>query len=120
MTIYRRVEIVNGESAEPVAWVAVHPVNWPGWVGAPDAGFVEDEATERRLAAAEWLAVEADRMLRLLNNLSAVIYKPEVQEYLPHGLADEVRAWVRRNKTDAALAEWQAALPRSGGEQHGD
>jgi hypothetical protein len=63
---------------------------------------------QRRLAVAERLAAEADWMLRLLTALSAVAYKPEIQDHLPYGLVDEIKAWVRRNKADAALAEWQA------------
>ena len=39
--LYKRIEIVDGESIEPVSFVGVHPVNWPGWVGEPAVGFAE-------------------------------------------------------------------------------
>jgi hypothetical protein len=105
MTVYRRIEIVNGESAEPVAWVAVHPVNWPGHIGEPDAAFIEDEAAERRLAAAERLAEATDSLLGTLQNLADI-----------PSLAADLLVFAEYAEARAALAEWQAA---NGGEHAG-
>jgi hypothetical protein len=101
MTVYRRIEIVNGESAEPVAWVGVHPVNWPGWVGAPDAGFVEDEATERRLAAAEWLAASVIDLLHVAAEYDDLWSVPQF-------LADEPAVIALKR----ALADWTQAAAK--------
>lgn len=38
--LYRRVNIVNGETAEPVHFVGIHPVAW-GESPQPTVGFVE-------------------------------------------------------------------------------
>jgi len=59
--------------------------------------------------AADTLAKEAEWAFKLAEQLVAVAYRDEVQEYLPAGLMDEVRAWRRRNKLDAALRQYREA-----------
>ena len=54
MTIYKRVEIVDGETKEPVQFVALHPFAWPEDY-IPTAAFVEDEDATARLTAADAL-----------------------------------------------------------------
>ena len=58
MTIYKRVEIVDGETKEPVQFVALHPFAWPEDY-TPTAAFVEDEDATARLTAADALATTA-------------------------------------------------------------
>ena len=45
---YRRVKIVDGETAEPVHFVGIFPANWPGYI-APTAAFVESDEVEKLL-----------------------------------------------------------------------
>ena len=59
MTIYKRVEIVDGETKEPVQFVALHPFAWPEDY-TPTAAFVEDEDATARLTAADALAKAAE------------------------------------------------------------
>jgi len=41
MTLYKRVEIQDGESAESVSFVGVHPLRWRSEWGEPQAAFAE-------------------------------------------------------------------------------
>ena len=56
---YKRVEIdAEGNSAEPVNFVGVHPLKWRSTdvtVAIPDAGFVESYAYEREFV--EWCII---------------------------------------------------------------
>jgi len=54
MMYYRAVEIKDGESAEPVSFVGVHPIAWHDIASGPPAvGFVEDDVVDALLAACE-------------------------------------------------------------------
>ena len=53
MKLYRRVEVVNGETTEPVAFVGVHPVLWCSsacLAQEPTAAFVEASDVEQIIA----------------------------------------------------------------------
>lgn len=55
--LYKRVEIKNGETTEPVSFVGVHPIAWPRYVGEPEVAFAEvDEDPEALRAAGDELA----------------------------------------------------------------
>ena len=45
---YRRVEIVDGETAEPVHFVGIYPMDWPSYI-APTAAFVESDEVGKLL-----------------------------------------------------------------------
>lgn len=53
--LYHRVEIVDGESVEPVQFVGVYALNW-GREQEPTVAFVEDEEATDRLDMLEKLA----------------------------------------------------------------
>jgi uncharacterized protein YodC (DUF2158 family) len=42
-TLYRRIEIKEGNSTEPVQYVGVYALNWQKEWGEPEAAFVEEE-----------------------------------------------------------------------------
>lgn len=54
---YRRIEIdTDGNNAEPVNFVGVHPLRWDEDQKIPDAGFVEAEVYEKEFV--EWIGRE--------------------------------------------------------------
>ena len=68
---YRRVEIVDGETADPVHFVGIHPMMWPGYIN-PTAAFVESDEAEKLLrkirgelaqAPAHWSTYHFDALI---------------------------------------------------------
>ena len=88
MTIYKRVEIVDGETKEPVQFVALHPFAWPEDY-TPTAAFVEDEDATARLTAADALAKmltsnHVVSILALLTDIAFSCDKINKNEYREH------------------------------------
>ena len=74
MTIYKRVEIVDGETKEPVQFVALHPFAWPEDY-TPTAAFVEDEDATARLTAADALAADAKTTILVMYTAQTCIWE---------------------------------------------
>lgn len=64
--LYRRVEIQDGESVEPVQFVGVYALNWGGERGPPTVAFVEDEEASDKLDA-------YDTLIRLAHRLAVAL-----------------------------------------------
>lgn len=87
--LYKRVEIKNGETTEPVSFVGVHPIAWPRYVGEPEVAFAEvDEDTEALRAAGDELAEKASVASQFVADTELVIGKRALD-----GLWAAIEAW---------------------------
>jgi hypothetical protein len=101
MTYYRRVEIVDGETEEPVNFVGVYTLHWPeGYT--PEAAFVEEDSIDAKMKAAKVLA---EAIASVPYGEMPVPFLREWAEELEINGQSNAARWVR--DVASALAGWQ-------------
>jgi len=86
-----------------------------------ERGLLRDAALQRLAdlrAALEALEAEADKMRRLLTEITPIFYITAVQEYMPSGQMDKVHEWLQSAAPDRGIQQARAALAAT--EETGD
>lgn len=107
--MYRRVEIIDGESVEPVQFVGTYVLRWPKGL-EPQAAFVEADGVEAKLEAAEALATALTPLAELGQHIGTNYDDGGIVASCGRldGLPMQLRVGDAR-RAAAALRRWEAA-----------